>query len=213
MQICINILFARFSVEGFSILVNISFADLAASVMPALSNPCRIDSFCRFRYVCISTIERVCKDFKSDIFIYTLTSPRATPFFNCSLIRSAYYVLNLWEKKVFAFWLIEISRGWNLLIKLCSTITNSQSFQTQWFNFGFILTFEGIHHNQWVLLLWVTKLFFLGFKVRKDDFLEQSDTFFIIGPIIWSEGSIKATREIILGYTTLSFTTIDKVGR
>ena len=162
--------------------------------------------------MCISTIQRVCEGFKSDIFIYTFTSLRAKPFFNCSLIRSAYYVSNLWEKKFFAFWLIEISRGWNLLIKLCSTITNSQSFQTQWFNFGFILTFEGIHHNQWVLLLWVTKLFFLGFKVRKDDFLEQSDTFFIIGPIIWSEGSIKATREIILGYTTLSFTTVDKVG-
>ena len=28
-----------------------------------------------------------------------------------------------------------------------------------------------------------------------------------------SEGNIKATREIMLGYTTLSFTTIDKLDR
>ena len=37
-------------------------------------------------------------------------------------------------------------------------------------------------------------------------FLEQSDTWFIIEPMIWSEGNIKATREIILGYTMLSST-------
>ena len=86
-------------------------------------------------------------------------------------------------------------------------------FQAQCFYFGVILTFEGIHHDQAVLLLWVTKLFFLGFKVGKDDFLEQSDTFFIIGPMIWSEGNIKATGEIILGYTTLNITTIDKLDR
>ena len=61
-------------------------------------------------------------------------------------------------------------------------------FQTQCFHFGVILTFEGIHHDQSVLLLWVTNLLFLGFKVGKDDFLEQSDTFLIIGPMIWTEG-------------------------
>ena len=55
--------------------------------------------------------------------------------------------------------------------------------------------------------------FFLGFKVRKDNFLEQSDTFFIIGPMIWSESNIKATGETILGYTRLSFTTIDELDR
>ena len=31
--------------------------------------------------------------------------------------------------------------------------------------------------------------------------------------MIWSEGNIKATRKIILGYTTLSFTAIDKLDR
>ena len=81
------------------------------------------------------------------------------------------------------------------------------------FNFGVILTFEGIYHDQQVLLLWVTKLLFIGFKVGKDDFLKQSETYFIIGAMIWSLGNIKATREIILGYTTLGFTTIDKLDR
>ena len=57
------------------------------------------------------------------------------------------------------------------------------------------------------------QLFFLGFKVGKDDFLEQSDTFFIIGLMISSEGNIKATRGITLRYTTRSFTTIDKLDR
>ena len=57
------------------------------------------------------------------------------------------------------------------------------------------------------------QFFFLGFKVGKDNFLEQSDTFFIIGLMIWSEGNIKATRAIIVRYTTRSFTTIDKLDR
>ena len=86
-------------------------------------------------------------------------------------------------------------------------------FQTQSFSFGAILTFQGIHHNQRILFLCVTELFFLGFKVGKDDFLKQSDIFFIIGPMIWSDGNIKAAKEIILGYTTLSFITIDKLDR
>ena len=62
-----------------------------------------------------------------------------------------------------------------------------------------MLTFQGIHHDQWVLLIWVAKLFFLGFKVGKDDFLEQFEKFFIIGSMIWSKGNIKATKKIILG--------------
>ena len=53
----------------------------------------------------------------------------------------------------------------------------------------------------------VTTLFFFGFKVGKDNFLQQFDTFSITGPMIRSEGNIKATREIILEFTTLSFTT------
>ena len=76
-------------------------------------------------------------------------------------------------------------------------------FQMQYFNFNVILAFEDTDHHLWVLLLWVTKLFFLGFKVEKDDFLKQSDTFFIIGPIIWSEGNIKATRKSYLGIQRL----------
>ena len=89
MQIYIYISFARFSVKGFSILANTSFADLTASVMQALSNPFRIDSFCCFRYVYISTIQCGCRGFKSDIFNDTFTSPGATLFFNCSPTRSA----------------------------------------------------------------------------------------------------------------------------
>ena len=103
-------------------------------------------------------------------------------FFNFLLTQSAYHVLKLWEimlnlwENFFAFWLIKISSGWKLLAKLCGTLTNSQLFSNIMFNFGDILTFEGIHHDQQVLLLWVTKLLFVGFKVGKDDFLKQSDT-------------------------------------
>lgn len=40
---------ARFSVKGFLILKNTSFADLTASVKPASSKPFRIDRFYFFR--------------------------------------------------------------------------------------------------------------------------------------------------------------------
>ena len=58
--------------------------------MPALSNPFRTDSFCCFRQVYISTTQRACRGFKSNILTDTFTSPGATPFFNCSLTRSVY---------------------------------------------------------------------------------------------------------------------------
>ena len=43
--------------------------------------------------------------------------------------------------------------------------------------------------------------------------LTQSDTFFTIGPMVWSECNIKATTEVIRGYTRLSFATINKLDR
>ena len=180
--------------------------------MPALSNTFRIDSFFCFRQVYISTIQRAYRGFKSNIFTDTFTSPGATPFFNYSLTRPVYHEFMGGELLYFL-----IDRNTKMLEIVAQIIRyNSQLaiiFQMQYLNFDVILTFEGTDHHLWVLLLWVTKLFLLGFEVEKEDFLKQSDTFFIIGPIIWSEGNIKATREIILGYTTLSFTIIDKLDR
>ena len=180
--------------------------------MPALSNPFRINSFCCFRQVSISTMERACRGFKSNILTDTFTSPGATPFFNCLLTQSVYHEFMGDELLYFL-----IDRNTKRL-ELAAQIMwyNNQLaiiFQMQYFNFDVILTFEGTHHHLWVLFLWVTNLFFLGFKVEKDGFLKQSDTFFITGPMIWTEDNIKATRNIILGYITLSFTIIDKLDR
>ena len=62
------------------------------------------------------------------LFWDTLTSPGATPYDNCLLTLSAYHVLNLFEINFFADWLMLISKGWNLFVRLCGTITNSQLF-------------------------------------------------------------------------------------
>ena len=44
------------------------------------------------------------------------------------LTLSAYHALNLFEINFFADWLMLISKGWNLFVRLCGTITNSQLF-------------------------------------------------------------------------------------
>ena len=41
---------------------------------------------------------------------------------------SACHALNLFEINFFADWLMLISKGWNLFVRLCGTITNSQLF-------------------------------------------------------------------------------------
>ena len=127
--------------------------------------------FCCFRKVYISTIKRKCRGFRSDILNGTFTSPGATPFFNCLLIRSVYHLLNLWGMNFFAFWFIEIPRCWISLLKLGGTITNSQSF----FKHNALISAlswplkVSITINE-CCSFWVTKLFAHGFKVVKIDF-------------------------------------------
>ena len=85
-----------------------------------------MESFWCLRWLYISTIHRAWRGFKSLNLRDTLTSPGATPFDNCLLTLSAYHALNLFEINFFADWLMLISKGWNLFVRLCGTITNSQ---------------------------------------------------------------------------------------
>ena len=71
---------------------------------------------------------RAWRNFESLNLRDTLTSPGATPFDSCLLTLSAYHALNLFEINFFADWLMLISKGWNLFVRLCGTKTNSQLF-------------------------------------------------------------------------------------
>ena len=145
-QIYIYISFACFSAKGFSILRNTSFADLTASVMPALSNPFRIDSFCCFRQVYISTIQRAYRGFMSNILTDTFASPGATPFFNCSLTRSMYHEFMGDE---LLYFLIDRNTKMLEIVAQIMRYNNQLAiiFQMQYFNFNVILTFEGTDHH------------------------------------------------------------------
>ena len=127
MQIYIYISFARFWTKGFSIFVNTPFADLVACYASfAKSNSESILSVASGR--CTYQLSNAHAEVSSWTFSLILLHHLELPFFNCSLIRYASHVLNVWEMNLFAFWLIQISRGWNFLVKLCGTITNLQSF-------------------------------------------------------------------------------------
>ena len=116
------------SSKGFSTRVKTSFAHVVASLIHAASKPLIMESFWRLRWLYVSSIHRTWRGFKSVNLRDTLTSPGATPFDNCLLTLSAYHVLNLFEINFFADWLMLIFKGWNLLVRLCGTITNSQLF-------------------------------------------------------------------------------------
>ena len=116
------------SSKWFSSHVKISFAHVIASLIPAASKPLIMESFCCLRWLDVSTIHRAWRCFKSLNLRDTLTSPGATPFDNCFLTLSAYHALNLFEINFFADWLMLISEGWNLFVRLCGTITNLQLF-------------------------------------------------------------------------------------
>ena len=116
------------SSKGFSTRVKTSFAHVIASLIPAASKPLIMESFWCLRWLYVSTIHRAWRGFKSLNLRDTLTSPGATPFDNCLLTLSAYHALNLFEINFFADWLMLISKGWNLFVRLCGTITNSQLF-------------------------------------------------------------------------------------
>ena len=116
------------SSKGFSTRVKTSFAHVIASLIPAASKPLIMESFWCLRWLYVSTIHRAWRGFKSLNLRDTLTSPGATPFDNCLLTLSAYHALNLFEINFFADLLMLISKGWNLFVRLCGTITNSQLF-------------------------------------------------------------------------------------
>ena len=100
-----------------------SLAHTIASLIPAASA-----AFWGLRWFYVSTIHRAWRAFKSLNFSDTLTSPGATPFDNCLLTLSAYHALNLFEINFIADWLMLISKGWNLFVRFCGTITGTQLF-------------------------------------------------------------------------------------
>ena len=104
----------------FSTRVKTSLAHMIAWLIPAASKPLIMKSFWCFRWLHVSKIHRAWKGFKSLILRDTLTSPGATPFDNCLLTLSAYQALNLFEINLFADWLMLISKGWKLALKIAS---------------------------------------------------------------------------------------------
>ena len=116
------------SLKEFSTRVKTSFTHVIASLIHAASKALIMKSFWCLRWLYVSTIHRAWRGFKSLNLRDTLTSPGATPFDNCLLTLSAYHALNLFEINFFADWLMLISKGWNLFVRLCGTITNSQLF-------------------------------------------------------------------------------------
>ena len=99
----------------------------------SLTDPCSIETFDNGiilvfeMIVCLNNPPNM-KRFQITQFEGYFTLPGATPFDNCFLTQSAYHALNLFEINFFADWLMLISKGWNLFVRLCGTITNSQLF-------------------------------------------------------------------------------------
>ena len=104
------------------------FVHVIALLIPAAMKPLIMESFWCLRWLYVSTIHRLWRGLKSLNLRDTLTSPGAIPLDNCLLTLSAYHALNLFEINFFADWLMLISKGWNLFVRLCGTITNSQLF-------------------------------------------------------------------------------------
>ena len=141
------------------------------------SKPLTMESFRCLRWLYVSRIHRAWRGFKSLNLRGTLTSPGATPFDSCLPTLSAYHALNLLEINFFADWLMLISKSWNLFVRLCGTITNSQLF---------------LAHNSFIsslswplkvsliikaLLFRVAKLLLFGGQIWKDITLNRSSHF------------------------------------
>ena len=99
----------------------------------SLADPCSIQTFDNgtslvFEIIYILTSHRVWRSFKSLNLMDTLTLPGATPLHNCFLTRLAYHAWNLFQINFFVDKLMLISKGWNLFVRLCGTITKSQLF-------------------------------------------------------------------------------------
>ena len=132
----IKSIYILFSSKGFSHRVYTAFADSTASSIPAFSKPLMIEDFSCFKKSYISTIHFACSGLRPLSFKLTLTSAGALPSLSCWLTFSAYHSLNILVINFFAFWLTVRSSGWNLLVRLWGTITNSKLFLAHNFFFG-----------------------------------------------------------------------------
>ena len=83
-----------------------------------------MESFWCLRWLHVSTIHGIWRGLKSLNLRDTLTLLGATPFDDCLLTLLAHHMLNLFEIHFFADWLMLISKGWNLFVRLCRMISN-----------------------------------------------------------------------------------------
>ena len=98
-----------------------------------LSYPCSIKTFDHGTALFPEVVVRVCnplgvKRYQIAQFKGYFCITRHDPVENCLRTRSAYLVFNLFEINFFAAWYMLICKGWNLLVRLWGTITNSQLF-------------------------------------------------------------------------------------
>ena len=123
-----NVVVVSVHLKGFSTRLKTSFAHVIASLIPTALKPLIMESFWFLRWLCVSTIHRAWRSFKSPNLRDILTSLGATLFDNCLLTVSAHHALNLFEINFFTDWLMLISKGSNLFVRLCGTIINLQLF-------------------------------------------------------------------------------------
>ena len=99
----------------------------------SLTDPCSIGTFDNGiilvfeMIVCLNNPPSM-KRFQITQFEGYFNIARCNSVWQLLLTLSAYHALNLFEINFFADWLMLISKGWNLFVRLCGTITNSQLF-------------------------------------------------------------------------------------
>ena len=139
----------------------------------AASKPLTLESFWCLRWLYVSTVYRTWRGFKSLNLRDTFISPSATPFDNCLLTLPAYHALNLFEINFFADWLMPISKGWNLLARLCGTITDSQLFfEHNCFISSLSWPLKVSIIIEGALVFRVAKLLLFGRQIWKDNYFE-----------------------------------------
>ena len=97
-------------------------------------------------------------------------------------------LLYLLEINVLAGLLTDTSKGWNLFVRLCGTMTTLHKFSPQSsFRYVIILALECIHYHQRILLFKDTFFLFNCFQVRKYDIHEKLHRLWSIGPVTFRE--------------------------
>ena len=97
-------------------------------------------------------------------------------------------LLYLLEINVLAGLLTDTSKGWNLFVRLCGTMTTLHKFSPQSsFRYVIILALECIHYHQRILLFKDTFFLFNCFQVRKYDIHEKRHRLWSIGPVTFRE--------------------------